>query len=54
LATLTGAVALEVILFSTITVSALSDRWAAKIDSSSGLPVVAETLVSPNWLPLPS
>ena len=43
-----------VVLLSTRMVSAESYRCAAKMESTSALPVVAETLVPPNWLPLPS
>src|ERR1039457_4962852 len=43
-----------VVLFSTSTVKAESTRCAAKMESVSGSLLVPDTLVPPNWLPLPS
>src|SRR5262249_8017712 len=45
---------LRAVLLSTSTVSAESMPCAAKMDSVSGSLLVADTLVLPNWLPLPS
>ena len=54
LARLMESLIAPVVLLSTSTVKAESTRCAAKMESVSGSLVVAETLVPPNWLPLPS